>query len=56
MKKMELIESSETSAISNQTPGKHPKENTLQIVFSTKFRTIHFTAKNLLSYKTHIAI
>jgi hypothetical protein len=26
-KKMEPIEGSETSAISNQTPGKHPKEN-----------------------------
>jgi hypothetical protein len=30
-KKMELIEGSETSAISNQTPGKHSKENILQI-------------------------
>jgi hypothetical protein len=29
-KKMELIEGSETSAISNQTPGKHPKKNILQ--------------------------
>jgi hypothetical protein len=29
-KKMELIEDSETSAISNQTPGKHPKENILR--------------------------
>jgi hypothetical protein len=28
-KKMELIEGSETSAISNPTPGKHPKENIL---------------------------
>jgi hypothetical protein len=27
--KMEQIEGSETSAISNQTPGKHPKENML---------------------------
>jgi hypothetical protein len=26
---MELIDGSETSAISNQTPGKHPKENIL---------------------------
>jgi hypothetical protein len=30
-KKMELIEDSETSAISNQTPGKHPKENILHV-------------------------
>jgi hypothetical protein len=28
---MELIEGSETSAISNQTPGKHPKENLLHV-------------------------
>jgi hypothetical protein len=28
---MELIEGSETSAISNQTPGKHPKENILHV-------------------------
>jgi hypothetical protein len=28
---MELIEGSETSAISNQTPGKHPKENILDV-------------------------
>jgi hypothetical protein len=28
---MEPIERSETSAISNQTPGKHPKENILHI-------------------------
>jgi hypothetical protein len=31
LKKMELIEVSETSAISNQTPGKHPKENILHV-------------------------
>jgi hypothetical protein len=30
-KEMELIEGSETSAISNQTPGKHPKENLLHL-------------------------
>jgi hypothetical protein len=30
--KMEPIEGSETSAISTQTPGKHPKENILQAV------------------------
>jgi hypothetical protein len=30
-KKMELIEGSETSAISNQTPGKYPKENLLHV-------------------------
>jgi hypothetical protein len=29
--KMEPIEGSETSAISNQTPGKHPKQNILHI-------------------------
>jgi len=28
--KMELIERSETSAISTQTPGRYPKGNTLQ--------------------------
>jgi hypothetical protein len=28
---MELTEGSETSAISNQTPGKHPKENILHV-------------------------
>jgi hypothetical protein len=28
---MELIEGTETSAISNQTPGKHPKENILHV-------------------------
>jgi hypothetical protein len=31
--KMEQIESSETSANINQTPGKHPKENTLNFLF-----------------------
>jgi hypothetical protein len=30
-KKLEPIEGSETSAISNQTPGKHPKENILHV-------------------------
>jgi hypothetical protein len=30
-KKMELIEGSETLVISNQTPGKHPKENILHV-------------------------
>jgi hypothetical protein len=30
-KKMEPTEGSETSAISNQTPGKHPKENILHV-------------------------
>jgi hypothetical protein len=29
--KMEPIEDSETSAIGTQTPGKHPKENTVHI-------------------------
>jgi len=29
--KMEMIECSETSAISTQTPGRYPKENTLHI-------------------------
>jgi hypothetical protein len=28
---MELMEGSETSAISNKMPGKHPKENILHI-------------------------
>jgi hypothetical protein len=28
---MEMIEGSETSAISNQTQGKHPKENILHV-------------------------
>jgi hypothetical protein len=31
VKLIKLIEGSETSAISNQTPGKHPKENILYI-------------------------
>jgi hypothetical protein len=30
---MEPIEGSETSAISNQTPGKHPKENILLVIY-----------------------
>jgi hypothetical protein len=30
--KMEPIECSETSAISTQTPGKHPKENILHLI------------------------
>jgi len=30
--KMELIEGSETSAISTQMPGNYPKENILQIL------------------------
>jgi hypothetical protein len=30
-KKMKPIEGSETSAIGNQTPGKHPKENILHV-------------------------
>jgi len=31
--KMELIEGSETSAISFVTPGNHPKENILQVKY-----------------------
>jgi hypothetical protein len=41
---MELIEGSETSAIRNQTPGKHPKENILHVKHgeSLKSRIIYF--------------
>jgi hypothetical protein len=34
---MEPIQCSETSAISTQTPGKHPKENIFQIVHGARF-------------------
>jgi hypothetical protein len=34
--KMERIEGSETSAISTQTPGKHPKENIVSIYLGDK--------------------
>jgi hypothetical protein len=54
LKKMELIEGSETSAISNQTPGKHPKENILHVKHgeSLKSRIISalLTFKNRASY------
>jgi hypothetical protein len=35
---MEPIDGSETSAISNQTPGKHPKESILQIEMIAPYR------------------
>jgi hypothetical protein len=41
-KKMEPIEGSETSAISTQTPGKHPKENILLIYYFCFFLCIIF--------------
>jgi hypothetical protein len=42
---MELIECSETSTISTQTPGKHPKENILQI------KITFMTNQNYATYK-----
>jgi hypothetical protein len=38
-KKIKLIEGSETSAISIQTPGKHPKENILHIKHGESFKS-----------------
>jgi len=45
--KMELIESSETSAISTVTPGNYPKENILQ---RSTCRSGTFTNTNPTSY------
>jgi hypothetical protein len=41
-KNMELIEGSETSAISNQTPGKHPKENILHVKHGESLKSRKF--------------
>jgi hypothetical protein len=44
---MKLIEGSETSAISNQTPGKHPKENILRVKHGESLKSRNKTIFNL---------
>jgi hypothetical protein len=49
--KMEPIEGSETSAISAETPGKHPKENMLQGAYLCVFTAkIFFFIEHLYFY------
>jgi hypothetical protein len=45
---MNPIEGSETSAISNQTPGKHPKENIVHVKHGESLKSRMFT----LSYRS----
>jgi hypothetical protein len=43
---MEPTEGSETSVISNQTPGKHPKENTLHVKHGESLKSKIFAFRN----------
>jgi hypothetical protein len=49
---MKLIEGAETSANSNQTPGKHPKENILRVKHGESFKSR--TLRLIYKYKTGI--
>jgi hypothetical protein len=46
---MEPIEGSETSDISNQTPGKHPKENILHVKHGESLNSGKFNGYNVFA-------
>jgi len=52
--KMEPIESSETSAISTQTPGRYPKGNTLHIKHSESLKSSILEVSTAISKEMHI--
>jgi hypothetical protein len=52
--KMEPIECSETSAISIQTPGKHPKENILHLLFPCFLVALHVSSYVIAHHQEHL--